>query len=273
MLNAKEKYNMERFRFESSEVAERLLKAENFNKDEIHIRLIFPKKTGNLWEKDIMYHNNCMNKYISKLPCQELIRMGKFGGRGKIPETFLPGDEIDLSWKKNGFAKQYRLWILARYKDKSPIDNGSLIPSFVTVTTLLDSSTRIITKCAFTPILLYPTTEYDAILTNMINFQHVLKQKKCENGPFWLDEGVYHTGKEMQLLHSQKFSNIFLGIGGFYLEKIVIGCFGTYLESSGIQNLLVKEKVYGPAVVNSVMSGRNYIRGKRWMSLIAEAMD
>ena len=48
---------------------------------------------------------------------------------------------------------------------------------------------------------------------------------------------------------------------------------GTYLESSGIQYLLVKEKVYGPAVVNSVMSGGNYIRGKRGMSLAAKAME
>ena len=48
---------------------------------------------------------------------------------------------------------------------------------------------------------------------------------------------------------------------------------GTYLESSGIQNLLVKEKVYRPAVVNSVISGGNYIRGKRGISLIVEAME
>ena len=109
----------------------------------------------------------------------------------------------------------------------------------------------------------------------MINFQDVLKQKERENGPLWSDEGVYHITKEIQLLYPQsyKVSNIFLGIGGFHLEKVVIGCLGTYLESSGIQNLLVEEKVYGPAVVNSVMSGGNYIRGKRGMSLIAEARE
>ena len=263
----------ERFRIESSEVADRLLKVANFNKDEIHIRLIFPKEIGVVWEKDIMYHNNCMNKYISKFACQELIKICKFGGRGKIPETFSPGDEIDLSWEKNGFAKQYRLWILVRYKSKSPVDNGSHIPSFAAVKSLLDSYTRFITKCTFTPILLYPTTEYNAILTTMINSEHVLKQKKFENSPFWSDEGAYHTAKEIQLLYPQKFSNIFPGIGGFHLENVVNGCLGTYFESSGIQNLLVKEKVYEPAVVNSVMSGGNYFRGKRGMSLIAEAME
>ena len=43
-----------------------MLKAANFNKDEIHIRLIFLKETGAVWVKDIMYHNNSMKKYISK---------------------------------------------------------------------------------------------------------------------------------------------------------------------------------------------------------------
>ena len=43
--------------------------------------------------------------------------------------------------------------------------------------------------------------------------------------------------QKMQLLYPQKFSNIFLGVGGFHLEKVVIGCLGTYLESSGIENL------------------------------------
>ena len=174
------------------------------------------------------------------LPCQELIKMGKFGGRGKIPETFSPGDEIDLSWRKNESAKQYRLWALAQYKDKSPVDIEPYISSFAAVTSLLVSSTYLITKCTFTPILPYPATKYDAIFTTRINFQEVLNQKEHESGPLCSGEEMYHTAKEIQLLYPQKFSNIFLGIGGFHLEKVVIGYLGTYLESSGIQNLLVE---------------------------------
>ena len=54
------------------------------------------------------------------------------------------------------------------------------------------------------------------------------------------------------------------------MEKVVIGCLGTYLECSGIHHLLVEEKIFGPGVVNSVMSGGNYVRGKRGMALIKE---
>ena len=100
----------------------------------------------------------------------------------------------------------------------------------------------------------------------------MLKQKERENVPLRSDEGVYHTANKIQLLHPQKRSEIFFGTG-FHLGKVVIGCLGTYLESIGIQNLLVEEKLYGPVVVNSVTSGGNYIRSKIGMSLIAEAME
>ena len=74
---------------------------------------------------------------------------------------------------------------------------------------------------------------------------------------------MYHTAKEIQLLYPQKFNNIFLGIGGFHFEKVVIGCFGTYLEWSVIQNISVKEKVCKPAGFDSVMTAGNHIQGKR----------
>ena len=89
------------------------------------------------------------------------------------------------------------MWTLARYKDKSSTDNGPFIPSFAAVKSLPDSSTYFIAKCAFTPILHYLVTEYDAIFTVMINFQDMLKQKERENGPLWSDEGVYHTTKDI----------------------------------------------------------------------------
>ena len=59
--------------------------------------------------------------------------------------------------------------------------------------------------------------------TVLINFHDVLKQNKLPYGPLWCDEGVYHIAKELQFLKPQWFSNIFLGIGGFHMEKNVLG--------------------------------------------------
>ena len=154
-------------------------------------------------------------------------KIGKFVRRGKISEKLSPGDEINFLWKKNEFAKQYRLSTLAQYQDKSPTYNELYILSFTAAKRILDSSTHSISMCAFTPIFLYPAAKYDIIFRTMISFQDVVKQKEPENGPFWWGEGVCYTAKEIHASYPQKFSNIFLGIVSFYLKKLVIHSLNT----------------------------------------------
>ena len=107
----------------------------------------------------------------------------------------------------------------------------------------------------------------------MINFQDVLLIKGLESNPLWCDEGVYRIAKELQLLNPDKFGNIFLGLGGFHLEKVIIACCGKYLEKSGIDSILVEPENFGPEAVTLVMPGGNYIRGKREIVLISEALQ
>ena len=107
----------------------------------------------------------------------------------------------------------------------------------------------------------------------MINFHNVLLQKGLESGPLWCDEGVYGIAKELQLLNPDKFANIFLRLGGLHLEKVVIVCCGKCLEESGIDSIFVELEIFGPEVVTSVMADENYVRGKRGIALISEALQ
>ena len=54
---------------------------------------------------------------------------------------------------------------------------------------------------------------------------------------------------------------VFLGLGGFNMEKIVLACLGTYLEPSGIFDVLVETECYGTDVIKTVISGSHYARG------------
>ena len=82
---------------------------------------------------------------------------------------------------------------------------------------------------------------------------------------------LYRISKEIQLLKADEFKNIFLGLGWFHTEKNIIACLGQYLEESGINKVLVGNKIFGIDVVKSVMSGK-HSHGKRGMMLISEAM-
>ena len=144
---------------------------------------------------------------------------------------------------------------------------------FQEVNSFFDVKPNVITRFAFTPIIPHPATEYDTIFTCMRNFQDVLLQRDLEYGPLWCDEGVYRIAKELQLLNPSLFSNIFLGIGGFDMEKILISCCGSYLKECGVENVFVESDVFWPGVVQSVMSGSNYIRGRKGMMILAETLQ
>ena len=165
----------------------------------------------------------------------------------------------------------YFLWLVNRLNGKA-VEMGYVVPGFTalrssTVNLNFHATTKILT-----PILPYPATTYDAILTTMINFQDALKQKGDSYGGLWADEGVYRIAKEIQLLKPEQFGNIFLGLGGFHMEKIVLACLGAYLEPSGIFSVLVETECYGPDTINSVISGSHYSRARTAHSMIHEVL-
>ena len=86
------------------------------------------------------------------------------------------------------------------------------------------------TSTAFIPILPHPATTYDSIFTSIMNFQNIMKQTGNISGALWCNEGVYHIAREIQLLSPDSFDNVFLGFGGFHMEKVVMACLGKYLK-------------------------------------------
>lgn len=213
---------------------------------------------------DVQHNENVLNEV---LPCQTITKATNMGTRGTISKEFQTGSFNDTISTVS--KDQFKIWSAAR-----SIKSGDInIPSFVATNSLFAEPVDSITKFAFTPILPYPCTEYDTIFTLMINFQDVLSQRNQDYGPLWCDEGVYRIAKELQLLNPEKFSNIFLGLGGFHMEKVLIACCGAFLKETGMDKVLTENEIFGPGVVQTVLSGSNYIRGKRGMMLIAEALQ
>ena len=61
-----------------------------------------------------------------------------------------------------------------------------------------------ITKCALSPIILHPATEYLTRYTCMTNYQDI-DQRHIRYSPLWCDEGVYYRAKEIQPLKPDEF--------------------------------------------------------------------
>ena len=147
------------------------------------------------------------------------------------------------------------------------------IPSLSAINSILTDRNIFETRIAHTPILPYPATCYDSINTTLLNYQDVLLQRGQSCGSFWCDEGVYWIAKELQLLDS-KFDNIFIGLGGFHMEKNILGCIGQYLQDIGVRDIFIQSRIFTPtATDNKIMNGGDYILSRSGMRFLCEAIS
>ena len=91
-------------------------------------------------------------------------------------------------------------------------------------------------------------------------------------GGLWADEGMYRIAKETQLVKPDESGNLFLGLGGFHMEKTLLACLGAYLEPSRMFAVLVETECYGADVIKSVISGSHYSRARTAHSMIYEVL-
>ena len=91
--------------------------------------------------------------------------------------------------------------------------------------------------------------------------------------PFGVMKG-FRIAKEIQLLYPEKFKNVFIGLGGFHTEKVLLACCGIYLKNIGARNIFVTNEIYGPLVTDhAVLSGKDYIQSREAMRNLSESVD
>ena len=191
--------------------------------------------------------------------------------RAEIADNFKPISYKVLENIAQLRQEEYNAWCSSRHIKPISDSEKNKIPSFIGIKSLLSKQKVTLTTSAFTSILPYPATQFDTICTCMKNFQNILKQRELPYGPLWSDQVVYRIGKEIRLLKLDEFYNIFLGLDGFHTEKVVLACIGKFLEGSGVEEILVQTKSFGPDTVKAVMNGGHYNRSKRGLNMLTFA--
>ena len=114
------------------------------------------------------------------LPCHLLNKGRNVGKRGEIEDDFVPaGEFIDMKQKISW--DHFLIWSATRSKPQNT--TIQFVPSFHAVNSFFDLKLNVITRFAFTPIILHPAAKYDAIFTCVSNFQDVFLQRDLEYGP------------------------------------------------------------------------------------------
>ena len=189
-----------------------------------------------------MFYRNSVNRNLEgsryfkfDLDCQKVLPFQKLL-REKMPHNLKIGKVNVPENIKESVTVDFKLWVVVRYKAPSFI-NEIKTPSFIATKSLILTVNQEITKHAFTPIIPHPATEYSTIYTSMKRYQDILNQRYNPFGSLWCDEGVCRIAKDIQLLKTDQFKNIFLGMGCFHIKKIVFLCLGKYLEKISIEKV------------------------------------
>ena len=243
------------------------------------VAVVFQEKDGSrrgkpyVSETDVVHGPKAFNV---ELQCQKLQSFVRPAIRPLLPDNFhlmnCPQDKRLLYDEK----KKDQIWALSRiHFGKSVEIKPSIqkVPSWSGVNAIWSSEQIPVSQVSFLPVLPFPVTEYSTVYTELNNLKSLLSTLCQSNLPVACDEGVYRIAREIQLFRPEEFKNIVLCMGTFHMTKVALGCIGKYLKGSGAQTILVESTMFGPNVVESVFSGRNYVRSLTGMQCLKEALE
>ena len=134
------------------------------------------------------------------LPCQERLNFGPLQNRGALKSEFKSTEYVDDKTESCDIDKDFFMWLFLRYGCTERVAVRFLSSFTATRAMLPTCKQRNVTKTIFTPIIPFPVTEMDSVLTAMKNFLDVVTQAKQKCGALWCDEQVYAIAREIKMI-------------------------------------------------------------------------
>ena len=81
---------------------------------------------------------------------------------------------------------------------------------------------------------------------------------------------MFHTG--ITSAHPEKYKSVVVRLGGFHICENFMGCIGSFMKDSGIEEILTESGAFQRGTVNKIMAGKDYYKMIRCHSLLGEAI-
>lgn len=243
------------------------------------VAVVFQEKDGSNRRKPNVSETNIVHGPVAfdgRLNCQILNSFIKPAIKPLLPDDFHLMNEIQNKHIMYDEKKKDQIWALTRIDLEKSVNikpSNQKVPSWSGVNSIWSSENIPVSQVSFLPLLPFPVTEYSTVYTELKNFNVMLSALNQTNLPVACDEGVYRIAREIQLLRPDEFKNIVLCMGSFHMTKVALGCIGKFLKDSGAQTIFVESTMFGPNVVESVLSGSNYVRSFKGMQCLKEALE
>lgn len=179
-------------------------------------------------------------------------------------------DVSQLNYPPDNLTKSIQLdtaWMLLH---KLNVDD---VPMWVSYQSLITIDISPVQKVSYlTPINLSPTNHSTVLKTLEIS-QEIAAECKASYIQITYDLAIARTSYCIQAQESPEFDNIFIHLGAFHIEMAFFKALGTFIEESGLTNIIVETNLIASGSVGGFISGKNYNRCKRLHPIMALALE
>jgi len=103
--------------------------------------------------------------------------------------------------------------------------------------------------------------------------QQAVERLGQANSVITFDEAIYAKAKEIQWRRPDEFKATVLRLGGFHMAMVFLAVIGKRHAESGLEDILIESKAFGPTTVDAIMRGKMYNRSIRAHKMVYEAMQ
>ena len=122
------------------------------------------------------------------------------------------------------------------------------------------------TKTAYLPLIDLVPSHPDTIMTSMVEAQKITHNADQKYVLLTCDLQLYKVALNVKWAYPERFSDVIPRLGGMHFLMSFIGCIGTLMENSGVEEVL--SEVFGG--VSKMLTGKKFPQNIRALRMLAE---
>lgn len=182
-------------------------------------------------------------------------------------------NELDISqlnYPPDNLTKSIQLdtaWMLLH---KLNVDD---VPMWVGYQSMITIDILPVQKVSYLPPINLSPTNHSTVLKTLEISQDIAAECEASYIQITYDLAIARTSYCIQAQESPQFDNIFINLGAFHIEMAFFKALGTFIEQSGLTNIMVETNLIACGSIGGFISGKNYNRCKRLHPIMALALE
>ena len=147
-----------------------------------------------------------------------------------------------------------------------------IVPFWTGFNSMLSRSHNMVTISSYAPTIEAPPTNMGTVYTVLKRGQEVTQHLGQPYQVHTFDQQLYAIAQQVKWSHPLEFPHLTIRLGGFHTLCTFTACIGKLWGDSGLKDLLVDSGVYAAGTVERMMTGHQFHRAVRGLTLCFEVL-